>query len=99
MSSEEKDPRITVYVGSRCHFCRMAEALLKAREIPFRVEDADDPIIRQALVNRSGWKTIPVIFLDGQLLGGYQELAMADRSGDLGRWLAASPGDRAEQEK
>lgn len=79
--------RIILYVTSFCPFCRMAERLLDTRGIPYEVRDADDPEVRVQLMEQTGWRTVPAILLDGELLGGYDELAAMDQSGALAEKL------------
>jgi glutaredoxin 3 len=77
--------RVRVYGTSYCGYCRSAEAVLKARAIPFEYIDVtDDPTTRSWLVeNADGRRTVPVIFIDGKPVGGYQELARLAARGGL----------------
>ena len=86
--STDSTSRITLYVTNFCPYCRMAERLLETREIPYKTLSAEDPSIRAELISSTGWRTVPVIMLDDKLVGGYQELAMLDRSGRLSEMLA-----------
>ena len=76
--------RLTVYTTEPCGYCRTAKALLERRGIPYEEinlsKDADG---RSELVARTGMMTFPQLMLDGQPLGGFQELAAADRAGRL----------------
>lgn len=83
MSSEASE-RVQVYTGDFCGYCMAAKRFLSSKEIPFvetnvsQVEGA-----RDALVARTGWRTIPVIEIDGELIGGYTELVAFARNGGL----------------
>ena len=80
---------VTLYVTDRCGYCRRAERLLDARGIAFDAIDVSgDGPERRALVERTRWRTVPVIFLGEELVGGYEELAALERSGELARRLA-----------
>lgn len=81
------EARVVVFKTPWCGFCRMAEHLLVARGIPFEARLVDDPAARSALVERTGWRTVPVILIDGELIGGYSELAALDRRGGLAELL------------
>ena len=76
--------RVTVYTTEPCGYCRTAKALLDRRGIPFEEinlsKDADG---RAELVSRTGMMTFPQVIIDGRPLGGFQELAAADRAGRL----------------
>jgi glutaredoxin 3 len=81
-----------MYSTTYCGYCRRAEELLRRRGIPVETIDVtDDLSARAALVRRAeGRRTVPVIFIDDQLIGGYQELAALAASGELDRRLASA---------
>jgi glutaredoxin 3 len=83
--------RITVYTTEPCGYCRTAKALLDRRGIPYdEVNLSKDGAGRAELVSRTGMMTFPQVILDGEPLGGFQELAAADRSGRLTGLLVAA---------
>jgi glutaredoxin 3 len=76
--------RITVYTTEPCGYCRVAKALLQKRSVPYaEVNLAKDPAGRAELVRITGMMTFPQVVIDGEPIGGYQELVRADRSGRL----------------
>src|SRR5215207_11279456 len=76
--------RITVYTTEPCGYCRTAKALLQKRGVPYEeINLAKDADGRAELVARTGMMTFPQVMIDGEPLGGFQELAAADRSGRL----------------
>jgi glutaredoxin 3 len=76
--------RVTIYTTEPCGYCRTAKALLDKRAIPYEeINLAKDPAGRAELVRRTGMMTFPQVVIDGAPLGGYQELAQADRAGAL----------------
>jgi glutaredoxin 3 len=82
--------RVTVYTTEPCGFCRTAKALLAARRIPYEeINLAKDPSGRAKLAELTGMMTFPQVVIDGKPIGGFQELARADRAGEL-RDLAAA---------
>jgi glutaredoxin 3 len=82
--------RITVYTTEPCGYCRVAKALLKKRNIPFaEINLAKDPEGRAELVRLTGMMTFPQVVIDGEPIGGYQELVSADRSGRLAEFTEA----------
>jgi glutaredoxin 3 len=77
--------KVIVYTRDYCPYCDRAKALLNQRGIPF-VEDKSvwtDDSKREALVKRTGMKTVPQIFADDVLIGGYTELAALDSQDKL----------------
>jgi glutaredoxin 3 len=62
--------------------------LLESREIAYEAIDVStDNDRRRWLVEASGQRTVPQIFIDDKSIGGYQELSALDRSGDLADML------------
>ena len=84
--------RVIVYSTTYCGFCRRAEDLLRRAGIAFETIDVTDDVqARAELVERAGGRrTVPVIFVDGQAIGGYQELAAMLRAGQLKHISAAA---------
>ena len=76
--------RITVYTTEPCGYCRTAKALLDRRGIPYdEINLAKDAGGRARLVEATGMMTFPQVIVDGEPIGGFQELAAADRNGRL----------------
>ena len=83
-------PRIVLYTTQWCGFCIRAKALLDARDLEFEeVSLDDDPAFRQSVWDLGRQWTVPLVMIDGDPVGGYQELAALDRSGLLAERLAA----------
>ena len=76
--------RVTIYTTEPCGFCRVAKSLLAKRNVSYaEVNLAKDPSGRAELVRLTGMMTFPQVVIDGEPIGGFQELARADRSGQL----------------
>jgi glutaredoxin 3 len=83
--------KITLYTTDVCPYCVRAKQLLLKRELAFEeINLARDPDGRAKLVALTGMMTFPQIVIDGQPLGGYDQLAAADRSGALAELTAAA---------
>ena len=81
--------KITVYSTEPCSFCERAKQLLKTRRLEFEeINLAKDPAGRAQLVEETGMLSFPQIVIDGEVLGGFQELVQADRSGRLAELIA-----------
>jgi glutaredoxin 3 len=82
--------QITVYTTDFCPYCTSAKTLLSKRSIEYQeVNLARDPDGRAKLSELTGMITFPQIVIDGESLGGFQELLAADRAGKLSELLAA----------
>lgn len=66
----------TVYTMDNCPYCTAAKALLERRGLAFTEINVplDDDAKWDELEKRSGMKTMPQIFKEGALVGGYTEL-------------------------
>ncbi|KAG0298467.1 hypothetical protein BGZ96_011394 [Linnemannia gamsii] len=60
----------------------MAERLLKARGVEHieKIAIDKDPAQRDEMIQRTGLRTVPQIFIDGTHIGGYDKLAALDRN-------------------
>lgn len=76
--------RVKIYVANYCPYCRRAENLLTQKGILFDAVDVtDDDKTRAWLVQTTGFKTVPQIFIDGKPIGGFDNLSELDRAGKL----------------
>ena len=83
------DPRVTVYSQPFCGYCSAAKRLLKEKGAEFaEVDVMVEAGRRDEMIERSGRRTVPQIFIDGRHVGGYDDLSALDRSGELDRLLA-----------
>jgi len=86
---DELGSDVVLYVTEYCGFCRMAEGLLRRKDIAFEAVDVTHSDEARAwLVQQSGQRTVPQIFIKGQSIGGYSELSALDRAGKLAPLLA-----------
>jgi glutaredoxin 3 len=82
--------RVVMYTTDFCPYCRSAKALLHKRGVVFEeINLARDADSRRQLTEQTGMATFPQIVIDGEPLGGFQELAAAAKSGRLADLLAA----------
>ncbi len=65
--------------------------LLRSKGVRFEeIDVTDDAEMRDKLIQMTGGRrTVPEIFINGRLVGGYDELAAMERTGELDRLLAA----------
>lgn len=80
--------RIEIYSKDWCPFCAKAKALLKSKDLTFTEIDVTADSVREAeMIERSGRRSVPQIFIDGEPVGGYDDLAALNASGALDRRL------------
>jgi glutaredoxin 3 len=81
---------VRVYSTLVCPYCVRAKQLLKERKIAFEeIDVTSDPEARQWLVEKTGRRTVPQIFVGDESIGGFEELRQLDRSGELDKKLSA----------
>jgi len=77
-----------MYSWGACPFCVRAKDLLNRKGIPFEEINLDGKDAElQALRARTGQRTVPQIFIDGKLIGGFTELAALDARGELDKMI------------
>lgn len=75
---------VTIYVTGYCPYCDMAKRLLDARGVPWTsVDVTTDAVQRAALLERTGMRTVPQIFVGDVSVGGFTDLRALDESGEL----------------
>jgi len=81
-------PEIIIYSSGWCGYCIRAKALLDRKGLSYREIDVDgNRAHREEMIRRSGRRTVPQIFIDDVHVGGSDDLAAAERSGELDRIL------------
>ncbi|MBL8605442.1 MAG: glutaredoxin 3 [Myxococcales bacterium] len=84
---------VKVYVTSYCPYCVRAKALLSRKKVAFQeIDVTGDDAQRDWLVETTGRRTVPQIFINNQPVGGCDDLYALDRAGELDKLLSASPG-------
>lgn len=79
---------VKIYVTEYCGYCRMAERLLNEMNVPFEeIDVTHDPAERKMLVERTGQRTVPQIFIGGEPIGGFTNLKSLKDSGKLNEML------------
>ncbi len=82
--------KVTLYTTEPCAFCRQAKTLLGKRGLSYdEINLAKDADGRAELARRTGMMTFPQVIIGDELLGGFNELLSAHRSGRLAKLLAS----------
>ena len=88
--------RIEVFSKDWCPYCDRAKALLDARGLPYEVFDVtNDPALEAEMRERASRRTVPQIFIDGEHVGGYDDLAALDANGTLTTAVADEAHERS----
>ena len=76
-------PRIEIAVLPGCPWCSRALRILRTLDLPHNVTTVNDDAAFQAVQQRSGMTTFPQVFIDGSVIGGYDDLAVMQAAGEL----------------
>lgn len=82
--------KVELYTTTFCPYCVRAKSLLKSKGIAFiEIDVTDDDALRAKMVELSGGRrTVPEIFINDKIVGGYDELKALDDAGQLDPMLA-----------
>jgi len=82
--TEEQDPRIEIYSLEWCPYCQKAKNFFMSKGYSYQEYDIGDEEVKVRMQERtSGAKTVPQIFINDRLIGGYDDLMDKKHSGEL----------------
>ncbi len=77
-------PKVQIYTKSYCPYCDRAKALFKNKGVNFEeISVEEDPQLYAELKQKTGLMTVPQIFINNELIGGFTDLAALDQKGLL----------------
>ncbi len=80
---QSSTPRLEIAVLPGCPWCSRALRILRTLDLPHTVTTINDDAAFQAVQQRSGMTTFPQVFIDGSVIGGYDDLAAMQAAGEL----------------
>jgi glutaredoxin 3 len=84
--------RVLMYCTATCPYCRSADRLLERKDVQDveRVRVDLEPARRAEMMQKSGRRTVPQIWIGGRHVGGFHDLYALEQAGELDRLLAAA---------
>lgn len=80
---------VKIYTKAGCPFCTRAKQLFERLGVKYEEVPVDDrPELREELREKHGWPTVPAIFIGGQCVGGFTDVAKLEAAGRLAELLA-----------
>lgn len=81
--------KIEIYTSRACPYCMRAKSLLSKKGVGYEELKVDENpgLIEDAVRRSKGRQTVPQIFIDGEHVGGYDDLAALDKAGSLDAML------------
>ena len=75
---------VTIYTKNYCPYCTRAKALLDRKGVAYTDIDVTfDTALQEEMIERSGRRTVPQVFIGDVHVGGSDDLIDAERSGEL----------------
>ncbi len=78
---------VIVYTKKPCPYCENAKTLLKNKGVAFEEKLMRTPEEMIDLKKKTGWMTFPQIFINGKMIGGFDDLSSLEESGELDKLL------------
>ncbi|MNK07385.1 Glutaredoxin-3 [compost metagenome] len=76
--------KVLIYTKDPCPYCVRAINLLNDKGIAFEEVDLTEKFDEmERMKNETGWRTFPMIMINGKLIGGYTDLKALDEEGKL----------------
>lgn len=77
--------QVEIYTTMWCPYCARARTLLQRKGVPYAEFDIDqEPQRRDEMIRRAaGRRSVPQIFIDGEHIGGCDDMVALDRAGKL----------------
>ncbi|MEY3981952.1 MAG: hypothetical protein RLZZ281_821 [Pseudomonadota bacterium] len=77
--------KVVMYSTAVCPYCQRAEMLLKSKGVTEieKIRIDLDPAQRDIMIQKTGRRTVPQIFIGDRHVGGFDDLAALDRDGGL----------------
>lgn len=81
---------VTMYTTMACPYCVQAKRLLTHKGIPYtEIDVTTNSALRLKMIEASGRRTVPQIFIGDESIGGFDELYELEQSGQLDTMLNA----------
>lgn len=89
-----KKAEVVIYTAALCGYCSGAKALLTKKGVDFTEIRVDKvPGMREEMVQRSGRTSVPQVFINGESVGGFDDLVALDMEDDLDPMLGLAAND------
>jgi glutaredoxin 3 len=77
--------KVEVYTTPYCPYCVRAKSLLNSKGVAFEeIDVSGNAALREKMIKMSGGRrTVPEIFINGRIIGGYDELRVLETAGKL----------------
>ncbi|WP_459889010.1 FAD-dependent oxidoreductase [Halostagnicola bangensis] len=79
------EPRVEIYTKENCPYCEKAKDLFDAKGVEYETYNVtgDEELFEEMIERADGRKTAPEVFIDDELIGGWDETSALDETGEL----------------
>lgn len=85
-------PDIVMYSTRFCPYCVRARMLLDSKSASYEDIGVDaNPQLRREMMEKSGQRTVPQIWIGERHVGGFDDLAVLEQTGELDKLLSRAP--------
>jgi len=82
--------QVEMYIKPTCPYCSAAARLLRDKGVSWtEIDISAEPARRDEMIERSGRRTVPQVFIGDAHVGGFDDLDALDQEGALDRMLSA----------
>ena len=79
---------VRIYTTDYCPYCQRAKDLFKRKNIPFEeIDVTNNEKLRGEIEEKTGWMTVPMIFIGEEFIGGADDAYALEASGELDKKL------------
>ncbi|USZ71635.1 FAD-dependent oxidoreductase [Natronosalvus halobius] len=91
-------PRVEIYTKENCPYCEKAKNLFDAKEVEYETYNVtgDEDLFEEMVDRAEGRKTAPEVFVNDELIGGWDETSALDETGELDEMLGIARDDDCE---
>ncbi|WP_256391141.1 FAD-dependent oxidoreductase [Natronoarchaeum rubrum] len=92
------EPRVEIYTKENCSYCEKAKDLFDAKGVDYEEYNVtgDDELFEEMVERADGRKTAPEVFVDDELIGGWDDTSALDETGELDEKLGLTEDDNDE---
>ncbi|NGM69531.1 FAD-dependent oxidoreductase [Natronolimnobius sp. AArcel1] len=93
-------PRVEIYTKTDCPYCDKAKDLFDAKGIEYEIYNVtgDDDLFEEMVERADGRKTAPEVFIDDELIGGWDDTSALDETGELDEKLGIADDGNVDVE-
>ncbi|QRV14548.1 FAD-dependent oxidoreductase [Haloterrigena salifodinae] len=80
-----EQPRVEIYTKEDCPYCEKAKDLFDSKDVEYETYNVtgDDDLFEEMVERADGRKTAPEVFIDDELIGGWDDTSALDETGEL----------------